>query len=429
MTKILMQNLRKQLESRLDSRPPQAIQIAEKRAVVPRKGKKQAPPLNHRPDPNARAIRKVARTLFHDTLGTHVLAPRNPADPTILDEFERPKVVIWQHQAPGDAVMLSAAVRDLARQYVGRLDLDVHFSYTENLELFKHNPYITPLDRSDPEVVVLAAEYDLINQSNQLPYHFIHAFRLDLAAKLNLPIAQGPFRGDIHLSAQEKIAGNPVKHLIGDREFWLLDAGYKDDITCKKWSSFRFQELINSLPDILFVQIGARMKGHYHPPLKGQNVIDLVGKTDIRNLVKLVYHCRGVITPISFPMHLSAAVPLNSDKTPPLVRKDQGWLRPCIVLAGGREAAHWEQYPGHTFLQNVGKLPCSGHGGCWRARLAPLKGAGDKENDLKNTPDKICVFPELDEVKEPLARCMKMITIDDVRKAILDYEALYRYKE
>lgn len=55
---------------------------------------------------------------------------------------------------------------------------------------------------------------------------------------------------------------------------------------------------------IQFVQVGD--KSHHHPRLN--NVIDLVGKTDIRQLTRLAYHAEGAICPVTFLMHLMAAV-------------------------------------------------------------------------------------------------------------------------
>ena len=55
---------------------------------------------------------------------------------------------------------------------------------------------------------------------------------------------------------------------------------------------------------ILFVQVG--QNGHHHPKLKG--VIDLRGRTSLRELVRLVYHAQGVVCSVTALMHLAAAV-------------------------------------------------------------------------------------------------------------------------
>ena len=55
---------------------------------------------------------------------------------------------------------------------------------------------------------------------------------------------------------------------------------------------------------IVFVQCGER--SHFHPPLKG--TVNLVGKTDMRQYVRLMYHAIGCVSPVTFGMHLCAAV-------------------------------------------------------------------------------------------------------------------------
>ncbi|HEX7377997.1 MAG TPA: glycosyltransferase family 9 protein [Pirellulales bacterium] len=144
----------------------------------------------------------------------------------------------------------------------------------------------------------------------------------------------------------------------------------------------------------MFAQIGAAEHGH--PAL--ENVIDLCGKTDHRQLIRLVYHATGVLTGVSYPMHLAAAVP----RPPWMVG-----LRPCVVVAGGREPAHWEQYPGHRFLHTIGALSCCATGGCWKSRTLPLGDGDHKDRDL-------CLQPQAGH-----SRCMWLIS---PRDAISDIE-------
>ncbi|MDQ3776123.1 MAG: hypothetical protein M3461_18120 [Pseudomonadota bacterium] len=60
-------------------------------------------------------------------------------------------------------------------------------------------------------------------------------------------------------------------------------AGGKYDFTIKWWDLGRFQRVVDHFQDrILFVQVGE--SGHEHPSL--QNVIDLRGKTDLRQLLR-----------------------------------------------------------------------------------------------------------------------------------------------
>jgi ADP-heptose:LPS heptosyltransferase len=145
--------------------------------------------------------------------------------------------------------------------------------------------------------------------------------------------------------------------------------------------------------------------GHWHPPLRG--VVNLVGRTTLREFIRLMHHADGVLCPVTLAMHLAAAVPVKP-----------GWppLRPCVVVAGGREPAHWEAYPGHQFLSNVGTLPCCAAGGCWKSRCQRV-GDGN-EKDRTN----LCELPVPIARGLHIPRCMHLITAADVIRRIEIYD-------
>jgi hypothetical protein len=112
------------------------------------------------------------------------------------------KIILKNGQAPGDAVMLTAAVRDLHRAHPGEFLTDVR-TYVPDLWL--HNPHITPLREDDPEVEVVECHYSLIDRCNTTPCHFLHGFPSYLNERLGLRIRVTEFKGDIHLSEHEKL--------------------------------------------------------------------------------------------------------------------------------------------------------------------------------------------------------------------------------
>lgn len=320
------------------------------------------------------------------------------------------KILLKNHQSPGDIIMLTSAVRDLKRAYPNIL-IDVD---TTAMNIWENNPYITKLDRNDSELKIIQAEYPLIHRSNTSPYHFIHGFRMHLEDVLNIKIQQGDFKGDIHISNLEKKWINQIEEMGIKRKFWIIMAGGKYDFTAKWWNPNEYQKVVDHFKDkILFVQCGEA--DHFHPRLNG--VIDLIGKTDTRQFIRLVYHSSGVLCPVTFAMHLAAAVEMKNNF--PI-------NRPCVVLAGGREPAQWEAYPNHRFLSMNGALSCCDNGGCWKSRCVKV-GDGD-EKDNKD----LCIFPE--EInfkfKSPfknqeenlvIPKCLNMIKAEDVIKAIESY--------
>lgn len=308
------------------------------------------------------------------------------------------KLILRNNQSPGDVTMLTAAVRDLHACYPGRFLTDVRGKCPD---LWLHNPHLTSLSEDDPEAHLIHCRYPLINRSNEWPYHFLHGFIHFLNRELRLAIRPRAIKGDIHLSADEKERPSAVQTLVGaDLPFWIVTAGGKTDYTIKWWSTERYQAVVNAfIGRVLFVQVGQDQ--HHHPPL--QNVIDLRGKTSLRDLVLLMHHAQGVLSPVTAAMHLAAAVP---------VRMKAPKLRPCVVIAGGREPPHWECYPNHQFVHTVGMLTCCESGGCWKKRTVPL---GD--GDDRDRPENLCQQV----VEGPLPRCMAMITADEIVRRIEGY--------
>jgi Glycosyltransferase family 9 (heptosyltransferase) len=310
------------------------------------------------------------------------------------------KLVLTCNQSPGDVVMMTAAVRDLHLAHPGDFVTDVR---TPAGQLWENNPWITSLSEDDPEVAVVPMHYDLIHDSNEGAYHFIHGYARHLEQVLGVRVPVTRFRGDIHLSDLEKSWLNQVQEdPIGwHGPFWIMVAGGKYDYTTKWWDPARYQRVVDHFAGrIQFVQCGEAH--HFHARLRG--VIDLVGKTDIRQFVRLMYHATGVICPVTFAMHLAAAV-----EVPPGRPKN----RACVVIAGGREPPQWEKYGHHRYLETNGAMWCCDNGGCWKSRCRPL-GDGDE----KDLPDNLCVQPVSVGPDLDIARCMDLITADDVIRAV-----------
>jgi ADP-heptose:LPS heptosyltransferase len=314
------------------------------------------------------------------------------------------KLILKTFLSPGDILMLTSAVRDLHKSHPGKYLTDVR---TSAEQLWENNPYITPLKEDDEKVKIIDCEYPLINQSNEGQYHFIHGYRKFLEEKLKITIKPTKFKGDIHISALEKSWYSQIQEITGENtRFWLIASGGKLDYTCKWLDPNRLQKVVDHFKDkVHFIQIGD--ENHHHPRLN--NVMDLVGKTDIRQIVRLMYHADGVICPVTFLMHLAAAVETKPGR--PI-------NRPCVVIAGGREPPQWEAYPHHQYLHMNGCLPCCDNGGCWKSRVVPI-GDGDK----KDAPENLCIRPVKLKNNVVVAKCIDMITADDIIRAVEKYLA------
>ena len=303
------------------------------------------------------------------------------------------KLFLKQTQSPGDILVMTAAVRDMRKSHP---DIKVNCK-TSAQELWQHNPHLDTSITEKNADRVIEMHYPSINQSTQGCLHFINGFRLYLEDQLNIRIPAGDFCVDIHMSEQER--NDPyITNIVGDRQFWIVDAGHKADFTAKFWEFDRFQQVVDATSDrIAWVQIGA--KEHNHRPL--QNVINLLGKTTHRQLISLMYRCSGVLTPVSYPMHLAT-----------MQWKDHpNGKRPCVVIAGSREPAQWEQYGTHQYIHNCGILDCSARGACWKSRAFRL-------NDGSKQDNSICVHPVKTPSGQIIPKCLDMITVDEVVRRI-----------
>jgi ADP-heptose:LPS heptosyltransferase len=206
------------------------------------------------------------------------------------------------------------------------------------------------------------------------------------------------------MTQKERLMPDPLEQKLGRKQpYWVVVNGGKTDFTVKHWHPSRMQWVVSQLRNkVHFVQTG--LSEHMHHGLKGSNITSLMDCMG-RDFIRLIYHAEGVICGITYAMHLAAAVPC---------RPIENRIKPCVVIAGGREAHHWEAYNGHRFLDTIGSLPCCANGGCWKARVVKL---GDGEpND-----EHLCVLPTKTENDIMLPRCMDMIKPQDVLRAVESY--------
>jgi ADP-heptose:LPS heptosyltransferase len=311
------------------------------------------------------------------------------------------KILLKNNQCPGDILMLTAAVRDLYVSHFREIEIRVD---TTASAIWENNPYLSNFSLDDSTVEKIECTYPLIHTSNNAPYHFVHAFRKELEEKLGLEIPPTLYHGDVHLSKEEKSWQSQIEDMGVKQDFWIIMAGGKNDYSAKWWSPDSYQKVVDHFKGrILFVQCGEA--NHWHPPLKG--VINLIGKTDLRQYIRLMYHSIGVVCPVTFAMHAAAAIPTRPNHSP---------SRACVVIAGGREPAQWEQYPNQRYLSTNGSLTCCAKGGCWKSRCQTI---GD--GDAKDNPENLCLQPVRVSQSLQIPRCMEMIKPFDVIRAIESY--------
>ena len=369
------------------------------------------------------------------------------------------KILFRHMRAPGDVLMMSCGIRDFKHLFPEIL-INVECNKTFDW-IFDNNPYLDrSIKKGDPDVDVYDVGYPQIQGCNDGSIHFTQAFLFDMIShadayhkKLGMSIgefsstwsgggakewgevkkedsnAREPFitwrkkykdftktvyrqYGDLHLTESERNY-NPIKELYGVGHYWIVAPGGKRDCTCKIWDWRKFQAVTDYFKGrITFVSIGRSD----HLLEKLDNVIDMTDKTsNMRDLVPLFYHATGVISGVSFPMHLAAAMPPN-----PMVGSGKG-RKPCVAIYGGREPTSFTWYCNHQILHTNGAWDCCDSGGCWQSRIVPIH----KDPEANN---RMCHCP-VEREGRTIQGCMDSIKAEDVIRAIEKYYEgnIYKY--
>jgi hypothetical protein len=295
---------------------------------------------------------------------------------------------------------MTALVRDLALSYPGRFHIGVDTTFRE---LWLNNPYIKPMPEKRGAKILNLSYGSYIRKAGNEHVHFISAFHKDFKQQtgIDAPLLY-PFP-DLHLSEEEK---KPIT----DERYWVVLAGGKNDFTTKHWVYSRYQQVVNALGNfgIKVIQLGGKGShpSHFHPKL--YNVTDMVGKTSLRQMMRVISQADGVICTITSAMHIAAA-----------------FNKPCVVTGAGREEWWWEAYHednpalkefqhplsvSHRYLHTMGKLDCCMKRGCWKNKVQ--KSEGDKS---------FCKYPVTAENDQTVPACMEMITTDKVISSVLSY--------
>lgn len=314
------------------------------------------------------------------------------------------KLVLTHNRAPGDIVVLTGLIRDVMRAHPGRFQIDVN---TSAMDIWRHNPYVSALRKKKgprPDVKYIQMDYGRgIRDQNYEPVHFMAYFHRDFERKMNIKVPLLEPYPDLYLSDEEK------QHAPVRGRYWVVISGGKSDFTAKVWEAAKMQQVCEQLGDLGLgaVQVGGNDSGHWHPPMRGDNVINLTGRTNLRDLMRLIHHSDGVICGITCAMHIAA-----------------GLHRPCVCIAGGREAWWWEAYVRenkglapvadrikvpHQFLHTIGSLDCCKHHGCWKNKVVSI-----------NNDKSLCYHPVM-KPNQPVPLCLDMITVDHVMEAVMQY--------
>lgn len=317
-----------------------------------------------------------------ETCKTCVYRPKKLDNPRIL--------LISCKESPGDACVMSAAIYSLHQANPGKFVTAVD---TPAPAVWEHNPDIVTVDKARElgKVEEMQAHYPAINRSNQTAIHFMEGYCRFFEAALGVSVPLATNRPMIYLSKREKTWMSQVHEKTNrNQPFWLISCGHKMDYTAKFWGTDAYQRVVDLLRGrVLFVQVGASEHKHY--PLRG--VLNMIGLTDQRQLIRLAWNSQGGLGGVTFLQHIYAGVE-----------------RPYVCILGGREPVVWNAYPKQRILHTIGSLPCCREGGCWKSRVTKLNDGDQQDNSL-------CDHPTFDE--PAVGKCMAIISPELVVQTVL----------
>lgn len=317
------------------------------------------------------------------------------------------KLLLVLYRAPGDTLAMTALVRDLAASK--QFD-QIGVQATCRDDIFANNPYITPMTERDPGVTKVEIDYRMGIQASQLgcDVTFLESFHRDLNRQINVNVSLAEPKPELFLSKEE------IEKPQVQPGYWVIVAGGKWDMTTKIWSARRYQEVVNRTPDIHWVQVGStkddRLK-HIHFPL--ENVTNLIDRTNLRQLISLIYHSDGVLCGVTMAMLIAAA-----------------FWKPAVIIAGGREAWTWQAFDRsnsawgkladrikvpHRYLHTIGRLPCCLNAGCLACQVIP------PHHDSEFPVGYCCTRPIKETDGQIIPECQSIIDVGQVITAIRSY--------
>lgn len=256
-----------------------------------------------------------------------------------------PKVLLNFGDAPGDDLLCTAVFRELRKRGHGQL-----WMMSKHPALFAGNRdvarVVPPEDRYRDHAAAWRAQCHFLEyapadraQDTCVPpkRHII----AELCARVGIT-GEIVLRPYFHLAKPELAGAHWAKGAIAIQSSGLAATW---PMRNKQWYPERFQETVAGLhKSHQLVQLGAKTD----PPLEG--VVDLRGKTSLRETAAVLANCRVYIGNVGFLMHLARAVEC-----------------PSVVVYGGREAP-WQSGYGAN-LNLFTELPCAP---CWRLNTCDI---------------------------------------------------------
>lgn len=279
----------------------------------------------------------------------------------------------------GDTIAATALARDLATAYP---DAPITVSGSSAAAVFSHCPYAGGVDRTTDRggiPIDYRATIDRASHGERSSL-YMYAAHDAFEAATGLTVPRGVPLGEVHLG--------PDDTRPDPEPYWVMFAGSRWDMPVKAWPPGHFAEVVRLTPGIRWKQVGRLFDGRAaERQVAVEGAENLLGRTSVRALIRLVAHSAGVLTTLSCGLVLAGA-----------------FRRPCVVLVGGREAPWQHQppfgvWPTLTVFHSIGRYDCCRNTGCSRRLAYPA-------HDGPHEPGWLCALPVADPSLGHVARCL-----------------------
>ena len=252
-------------------------------------------------------------------------------------------LILQTETALGDTLVTTNFFKDFKEQYPNyeiyyKVDSNNSYAIDQKIDVFKNNPNVTIWNGEHIDKIVKYNCGDFLEGSKQHDNIMNHSIYEIFKKETGIEVKQNTFNSDIYLSDKEKTNFVLRKFNIPtDKPICLICAGYHPIINTVKYAGTKkFQNIVDALYDrITFVQVGDTGNGYKQNLLN--HVINLIDKTNIRDLFMLSYHARYIVTGLHALLHIGS-----------IITKEK---RDVYVFQGCRENISW--YASYFNLENI----------------------------------------------------------------------------
>lgn len=249
----------------------------------------------------------------------------------------------------GDSLALSCAVANLKKVCPG---VGVVYSGVHP-EVFANSPDVSLKGQVDAAFKVVYTDFGA-SHFGAVKWSLCEGFTRSLGGWLGMDIPFDIKVPVLYLSDEEKAryAKEPYAGCV------VLNSNIQPYCLTKGYPWWR--EVVRLLPGATFVLIGSGNPNEHRMDAAGlANVVDLRGRTTLRDLMALVSVCGCVLSPASAVVHIAAALG-----------------RPSVVVIGARESRRFTDYPGALHVHSrcvCGGDTWSGSCGCTRFKFSDAR--------------------------------------------------------